>query len=176
MKKNSAVTVIAQSNHLRFVRRGTWEYVERKGISGIVGIVAVTPENKLLLVEQFRPPLNKCVVELPAGLAGDIPSARTEALATAAKRELLEETGYRARSMKYLAEGTSSAGLCDEVITLFRATGLTKVNAGGGDAHEKIVVHEIPLRQLRNWLTRKQRAGCQIDLKIFAGLYFVEGR
>ena len=86
--------VIYEGKHVRLVRRGEWEYVTRKNVTGIVGIVAVTDEGKLLLVEQPRPPLNRNVIELPAGLAGDVAGQEGEELANAARRELLEETGY----------------------------------------------------------------------------------
>src|SRR5580704_13589060 len=85
-----------EGKHIRMVARGDWEYAERKNVTGIVAIIAVTAEGKLLLVEQYRPPLGKTVIELPAGLAGDIAGQEGEAMVTAARRELLEETGYEA--------------------------------------------------------------------------------
>ena len=63
----------------------------------MVAIIAVTDEDKLLLVEQHRPPVNQTVLELPAGLVGDLSDHPMEDLEQAAQRELLEETGYRAK-------------------------------------------------------------------------------
>ena len=112
--------ILAQGRHLRFVSRDGWEFAERPHVTGIVVIVAVTPEDKLILVEQYRPPVGRRVLELPAGLAGDIDGAEDEDLSEAARRELLEETGYQAKSFVRLCEGPSSAGICSEVLTFFR--------------------------------------------------------
>jgi len=88
--------VLYQGRHVDFVKVGNWEFADRPAISGIVAIAAVTPEGEALFVEQFRPPVGKLVIELPAGLAGDVSGSEKEELAEAAKRELLEETGYEA--------------------------------------------------------------------------------
>src|SRR5436190_21784999 len=88
--------VLYEGKFRRYVRRGGWEYVARRNVTGIVGIIAVTDDGKLVLVEQFRPPVGKNVIEIPAGLAGDVAGSEHEALAEAARRELLEETGYEA--------------------------------------------------------------------------------
>ncbi|MGE5611268.1 MAG: NUDIX hydrolase, partial [Bacillota bacterium] len=134
---------LAEGRFLRLVKSGTWEFVQRKNITGIVGIVAVTEDRKLILVEQYRPPVDKRVIEIPAGLVGDVAGKESELLVEAAKRELEEETGYQAREIVPLAVGTASAGMSDEVITLLKANGLTRVGNGGGDGSEQIVVHEV---------------------------------
>ena len=110
MNKPEKPTTIAEGKRVRLVRRGDWEYVTRKKSSGIVAIVAVTDDRKLVLVEQFRPPVAKSVIELPAGLAGDAAGHEQEDLTDAARRELLEETGYEADSMEFLAEGYAGFG------------------------------------------------------------------
>lgn len=169
------VEVIAEGRHLRLVSRDGWEYAERPRVTGIVIIVAVTPENNVVLVEQNRPPVAGRVIELPAGLAGDIAGSEEEALEEAARRELLEETGYAAESFTKLFEGPPSAGLSNEVLTFFRAEGLTKVADGGGDDSEDIEIHEVPLAGITDWLlNRAETEGAHIDPKIFAGLYFVK--
>jgi ADP-ribose pyrophosphatase len=159
-----------EGRFLRVVARGQWEYVERQNTTGVVAILAVTDEDRILLVEQFRPPVDTTVIEIPAGLAGDIPGEEHEALATAAQRELQEETGYGAEGMRFLSAGPSSAGLTDECISFFEATNPTRIGPGGGDSSETITVHEIPLSELRSWLSSRVENGAMVDPKIYAAL------
>jgi ADP-ribose pyrophosphatase len=91
----------------------------------------------------------------------------------AAKRELLEETGYAAERVETLTTGPASNGLTSEVVTLLLASSLRRVNAGGGVAHEKITVHEVPLSEVHQWLDGKAKEGLLIEPKVYAGLYFV---
>src|SRR4051812_35310547 len=143
--------------HVHFVKLGNWEFADRPAISGIVVIAALTPEGEVLLVEQFRPPVGKNVIELPAGLAGDIAGSEKEELAEAARRELLEETGYEAAEMILLTEGPPSAGITSEVVTFFRAEGLVCKGTGGGDASENILLHKVPLAEANAWLDNQRR-------------------
>src|SRR3954467_3378014 len=104
-------TILYDGKHIQLVKQANWEFAKRKNLTGIVGIVAVTDDGKLVLVEQFRPPVGKRVIELPAGLAGDSGGTEGEDLAVAAKRELLEETGYEAKQWTRLVDGAASAGM-----------------------------------------------------------------
>jgi ADP-ribose pyrophosphatase len=114
------------------------------------------------------------VIEIPAGLAGDVAGSEHEALAEAARRELLEETGYSPREMVEVAQGTSSAGICDEVITLFVARGLVRRQRElHGDGSEKIMLHEIPVEEVESWAKQRVAEGAMVDLKVYAGLQFV---
>jgi ADP-ribose pyrophosphatase len=165
--KGQARTVFT-GKFFRVRRRGPWDYVERINLSGVVAILALTSDGKIILTEQFRVPFGKRVVALPAGLAGD---EGKERLIEAAKRELLEETGHVAKRWKLLTEGPSSSGLSDEVISIFLASDATRQVAIDPDKGEKIEVHQIALRSLSAWLARKKKAGRLIDYKIFAALY-----
>jgi ADP-ribose pyrophosphatase len=167
-----ASDVLFEGHFLRVRRKDRWEYVERRKASGIVAILAITDKQELILVEQFRVPVNKRVIEIPAGLAGDIKVEENEALAEAAKRELLEETGYEAERMEYLTEGPPSAGLSTEVVTFFHALGLKRVAEGGGDRFENIQVHAVPLAELKPWIETKRKEGCLVDYRVYAALYF----
>ena len=82
-----------------------------------------------------------------------------EDLADAARRELLEETGYEADGMTKLGAGAASAGMSDEVITLFLATGLKKTGAGAGDGSEQITVHEVPVADVPAFLAQGPARG-----------------
>jgi ADP-ribose pyrophosphatase len=170
--QNPGREILFDGRFLRVRREGRWEYVERHKASGIVAVLPITEARELVLVEQYRVPVDRRVIEIPAGLAGDIEGEENEALAEAAKRELLEETGYAAERMEFLTDGPPSAGLSTEVVTFFRAHGLTKVSAGGGDGSEDIQVRLVPLAGLDAWIEAKRQAGCLIDYKIYAALYF----
>ena len=168
------IEVIGEGEHVLLVRQGRWEWARRKGATAVVGIVAVNGDGKIILVEQFRTPVGQRVIELPAGLVGDGPGGEQEEPLNAARRELLEETGYQAERMEYLGAGPPSAGLSDEVIMFFRAEGLTKVGPGGGDSGEDITVHEVGLGEIDRWLERAVSEGeVLIDPKVYAGLYMV---
>lgn len=163
--------ILAEGKYLRLVDKDGWECVERIGCREVVGIVAITREGKLLVIEQYRPPVERSVIELPAGLVGDIAGRENEELAHAALRELEEETGYRAGSMKLLGRGAISAGMTDEMINTFLATDLTKVGDGGGDHTEDITLVEVPLPEIGSFLSQRLAKGDMIDIKVYAGLY-----
>jgi ADP-ribose pyrophosphatase len=136
-------------------------------------VVAVTEQNELVLVEQYRAALGKRVIEMPAGLAGDEPGLAHEAWAEAARRELLEETGCFAPTMEYLAAGPSSAGMTDETYALYLARGVRRTERGGGGvAGENLRVHFVPLERVEAWLDQQVGDGLLIDPKIYAGLFF----
>ncbi|HUQ14110.1 MAG TPA: NUDIX hydrolase [Novosphingobium sp.] len=150
----------------RFVvarRRGTWEYVARaRGIRAAV-ILAVE-DGHVILVEQWRVPLGRRCIELPAGLIGDHDDG--EAIEVAAARELEEETGYRAERFDDLGEFFSSPGMLSESFTLLRAAGLTRVSGGGGTESEDIVVHRVPLAGLEDFLAGRRALGDAIDVRL----------
>ena len=158
---------------LALVKEGRWEYVDRLGANGAAIVVAVTNERKLLLVEQYRIPVHARTIELPAGIIGDDPGGSNECPADAAKRELLEETGYAAEHIEALTTGPASSGLTSEVVTLLLASGLKRVQAGGGVGHENITVHEVSLGEVHDWLAAKASEGLLIEPKVYAGLYFI---
>jgi ADP-ribose pyrophosphatase len=147
-----------------------WDFVKRPHSDAAVGILAITEEQEIVLVEQYRIPMQKRVIELPAGLVGDEPEFAHESLAESAGRELLEETGYAAASIKALLSSPTSSGMTSETTHLFSATGLTKTQEGGGVAGEEISVHRIPIADLRHWLLAQEQGGKSVDLKIYAAL------
>ncbi|MEM8886343.1 MAG: NUDIX hydrolase, partial [Planctomycetota bacterium] len=109
---------LAEGKFLRLLKRGRWEFVERVNASSVVAMLAVTRDDEIILVEQYRPAVRRRVIELPAGLVGDVDGDHDEV--RAAKRELVEETGYRARRVEPLVSIPSSAGLTDETTVLYR--------------------------------------------------------
>ncbi|HMM67114.1 MAG TPA: NUDIX hydrolase [Dokdonella sp.] len=159
---------------LRLKRRGRWEYAERTNPGGGVMIIAVTAEDKVLFVEQYRPALECMTIEMPAGLVGDSPEHLAEDAVAAAHRELIEETGYQAARIDFIMAGPTSAGMSNEILAFVRARELTRVHAGGGDDTEDISLHEIPREQAAAWLVQKMADGYSVDPKMFAGMYFLE--
>ena len=168
--------LIGQTDYLKLVEQAGWSFVKRRNSSGVVCMVAVTDDDQLVLVEQHRPPVANAVIELPAGLVGDLAHAADETLREAAERELLEETGYAASEWTLLVTAASSAGLTDELITFFLATGLEKKHAGGGDETEDIRVHTVPMVEVDEWLDQALSDGKLLDAKIYAGIHFARSR
>jgi ADP-ribose pyrophosphatase len=166
--------VLFNGRWLRLLRRGRWEFAERTNPGGAVIVIAITPDDAILFVEQWREAISSKTIEMPAGLIGDLADATEESTIAAAQRELLEETGYRAGRFSYLMEGPSSSGMSNEVIAFVRAYDLVREHAGGGDDTENIVVHEVPRKLAAQWLVEKIHDGYSIDPKMFAGLYFLE--
>jgi ADP-ribose pyrophosphatase len=157
----------------RYIALGSkqgWEYVLRR--HQVVVISAITPDDELLLVEQFRIPIGRRTIELPAGLVGDEDGRERESLVNAAARELEEETGWRAGALREMMRCPSSAGLTDEEVTFIQASELVRTGDGGGDASEDIVVHCIGLNRIDAWLAERNRAGLAIDPKIYTALYW----
>lgn len=165
--------VLGRGKYLQLITRNGWECVERRNISGIVVMVPMTRDRKVVLIEQYRPAVMGYVIEFPAGLVGDLPGKRRESFVTAAKRELIEETGYAARSMKFVLEGPPSAGMSAEHIRFYLATGLKKVGSGGGDGSEDIRVFTVPLRGVDRFIESRRKKGAFIDPKVYTGLYFI---
>lgn len=160
-----------QGKFLNMVREGRWEYCERVNNTSAVMIFACTPENKVLLVEEFRQPIGQRCLCFPAGLSGD---EGPESDATAARRELLEEAGYEAEELTFLFHGPSSPGLTSESLSFYLATGLRRVDEGGGVDQERITVREAPLEDIDAWLAAQVKQGIALDPRIFTGLYFLK--
>ena len=144
-------------------RKGQWEYVGRsRGITAVV--VLAEHDGKVILIEQYRVPLGRNCIELPAGLVGDEdPDATIEQTAV---RELEEEAGFTATHIERLGEFYASPGMVSESFTLVRAHRVSKVGEGGGDEHEQIVVHLVPRAQVAAFVEDKRSQGCGIDVKM----------
>lgn len=158
-----AEEIVWTGKYITAKRRGPWEYVGRARGIGAAVILAVE-DNHVLLVEQWRVPLQRRCIELPAGLVGD--ETAGEDVATSAARELDEETGWRADRIDIVGEFASSPGMVSETFTLVTAHGLTKVSAGGGVPGEDITVHRVALGDIADFIAKKRAEGCAIDVKL----------
>jgi len=166
------ICILHRGRFLELVRLNGWEYARRVNASGVVAVLPVHADGRVVLVEQFRPAAGGPVIEWPAGLVGDEGDA--ESHLDAAKRELLEETGCEAADWQRVGEGLSSAGLTDEAVVFYRATNLTKQHAGGGVGGESITLHEVALKDIHPWLDAMRSRGKRVDVKVYAGLAMLD--
>jgi len=156
--------VLGLGSHLRLVRRDGWEYIEHVNGNDSVAAFATTPAGEAILIEQFRVPVARTVLELPAGFVepGETPGE-------AVVRELLEETGYPAAGPpELLLQAPLAAGVDAGEIYLFRVHCDPPVSAGGGVDGEQIRVRLVPLAEL----TRSTLAGSEaVDWRIPAAIH-----
>ena len=144
-------------------RRGRWEYASRAREIRAAVILAVDAGD-VLLVEQYRVPIARYCLEMPAGLIGD--GGEDESAIDSGRRELEEETGYQAAQWEDLGEFWSSPGMITESFTLLKATGLTRVGDGGGTDHEDIVVHRVPIARMAEVIAEHRARGHAVDAKL----------
>jgi ADP-ribose pyrophosphatase len=163
----AAPEIVWQGRYITTIREGRWEYVNRARGIGAAVIIAIddAPDGRhVLLVEQYRVPLHRNCIELPAGLIGD--EGDDEPSSVAAERELAEETGYAASDWQDLGQFYSSPGMVGEYFTLMLARGLSKVGPGGGVAGEDIIVHRVPMAGIADFIAAKRAKGCAVDGKV----------
>ncbi len=161
--------IMWQGRFITALKSGRWEYVSRARAIRAAVILAIDDASNgrhILLVEQYRVPMGKNCIELPAGLIGDDGVAEGDMVAAA--RELEEETGYQARDWQEMGEFYSSPGMVSESFSLFLASGLTRVGPGGGVEGENITVHCVPLDDLKDFIALKRGEGCGIDVRVMA--------
>ena len=123
---------------------------------GGVAVVAFKDEETVIFVEQFRKPIDRNLLEIPAGKL-----EKDEDIKVCGIRELEEETGYKAKKFDYLGKIVTSPGFCDEYIYLFKAEGLYKGNDGLGDEDEFINVKELKIERVKEMI----KSGEIIDAK-----------
>ena len=167
------VESLYRGRFVELMKDGRWEYVRRVKARGAVFVVAVTDAGELVLVEQYRVPVQGRTLELPAGIYGDEESEEHETAEQCALRELEEETGFRGARARLLMTGPVAPGLTTEILFMIRVEGLARVHAGGGVGGEDITVHTVPLAQVPAWLEQRRRAGLLVEPRIYAGLYLL---
>jgi ADP-ribose pyrophosphatase len=144
----------------------TWPSGEREVVRhpGACALVAFTPEGEVVLVRQVRETFRQELLEIPAGIF----DVEGEDGATCAARELLEETGFRARNIEHLATIYTSPGFTDERIELFRAD----AEPSGDGGEESVEVVTLALGRALEAIDR----GDIVDAKTVAGLLLVGAR
>jgi ADP-ribose pyrophosphatase len=144
-------------------RRTTFNIVEHPGA---VAIVPVFENGDVMLLRQFRPSIGEELYEIPAGTLEE-----GESPLETARREIVEETGHRARKWSKLAEFYTAPGFCTELMHLFVARDLVPASAEG-DADEVIRAVRVPIGRALD-LVRRRRVR---DAKSIAGLLMYHGR
>ncbi|WP_042458076.1 NUDIX hydrolase [Neobacillus dielmonensis] len=142
------------SLHVQEVELPNGNYSKREIIKhpGAVAILAVTDDNKILMVEQFRKALERTIVEIPAGKL-----EQGEDPAECARRELEEETGYECKSLERITSFYTSPGFADEIVHVFLARGLSKKeNAAGLDEDEFVNLEEISLEEALRYVEQQK--------------------
>lgn len=112
---------------------------------GAVAIIPITKDNKIVFVEQYRKPLEKSLIEIPAGKleAGEEPR-------TTAVRELEEETGYTTNSLSFVTSFYSSPGFADELLHIYITDQLERLDKPvAGDDDEFVEVLELTLDEAK---------------------------
>jgi ADP-ribose pyrophosphatase len=164
--RESPEEVVWQGRFITTKQRGNWEYVSRARDIRAAVILAIDDADHVILVEQYRVPLKRPCIELPAGLVGDSPEHEGEADTAAAARELEEETGYRAGRIEVIGEFHSSPGMVTESFTLMRAHDLEKVGPGGGVDDEDIITHRVAMADVPRFVGECRARGLAVDVKI----------
>ncbi|HIV85268.1 MAG TPA: NUDIX hydrolase [Candidatus Monoglobus merdigallinarum] len=136
---------------------------------GGVGIVAVTDENEIILVKQFRKPFEKDIYEIPAGKLEPGEDHRECGI-----RELSEETGCRADSFEYLGFMYPSPGFLDEVTHIYLATGLHRGSAHPDD-DEFLDVLYVPVKEVRQMIMDNRINDGKTVFGVLKALEFLKG-
>lgn len=168
--------VVHSSKYLTFVhdtiadakgRQHTREVVLHPGA---VTVAAVLPDGRVLLVRQYRHPVGRVMLELPAGTLDKLDDGSTEETLDAAKRELWEETGHHAANWRRLSSFYTAPGFADEHMTLFLATGLSSGEGHTPEDDENLLVEALPLPELVERVKRDEID----DAKTLIGIRWLE--
>jgi len=166
MKKKT----LYKGKYIRLVQKGTWEFVERVGSNKAAVIIPILRNpNGIVLLKEFRVPIDNYVLSLPAGLV-----EKNEDVLVAANRELEEEAGYKAGYLQVVLEAPSSVGLSCERLIYVIADDLVEVSDGGGDENEDIIVLNTLIQSVDNQIEQSIFMGWDIDIKLYCGIYLAK--
>lgn len=119
---------------------------------GAVAVIAITEDKKIILVEQYRKALERSIIEIPAGKIEPNEDPELTAL-----RELEEETGYTTKKLQYIQSFATSPGFADEVIHLYLAENIVKVEEKADlDEDEFVELMHVSLEEMESMITTKQ--------------------
>lgn len=119
---------------------------------GAVAVIAITDDKKIILVEQYRKALERSIIEIPAGKIEPNEDPELTAL-----RELEEETGYTTKKLQYIQSFATSPGFADEIIHLYLAENIVKVEEKAElDEDEFVELMHVSLEEMESMITTKQ--------------------
>jgi ADP-ribose pyrophosphatase len=135
------------------------------------GAMALTQNNEVILIKQYRYPINEIMIEIPGGFidAGEQPEV-------AIRRELLEETGYSFDEIHLLGKTALNPGVLNNFTYMFLATGGVKTNAQQLDANEEIEIILKPLEEVRQMLMRHEIKQSMHALCMFYGFEYLKAQ
>ena len=119
--------------------------------SGAVAVIAITDEDKMLMVEQYRKPLERSLIEIPAGKL-----EKGEEIESSAKRELGEETGYTCETLEHVISFYTSPGFSNEIVHIYRAKGLKKDSKLQLDEDEFVQLMEVTYDEALQLIKEKE--------------------
>ena len=127
-------------------------------------VVPIKDDGKIILVRQFRYPLQKTLIELPAGKLD-----KDEDPLVCATRELEEETGYKAKEIKKLGEIYTAPGYCTEILHIYSASGLTPGNHNREEGEQGMEILELTIDEIKKMIF----SGKITDAKTIAGIFYL---
>jgi ADP-ribose pyrophosphatase len=127
-------------------------------------VVPIKDDGKIILVRQFRYPLQKTLIELPAGKLD-----KGEDPLVCATRELEEETGYKAKEIKKLGEIYTAPGYCTEILHIYSASGLTPGNHNREEGEQGMEILELTIDEIKKMIF----SGKITDAKTIAGIFYL---
>jgi ADP-ribose pyrophosphatase len=113
--------------------------------------VAITEDDKIIMVKQYRHPVEQVLYELPGGFVD-----KDEPIEKAIQRELLEETGYVFTKVKHLGSVAANPGLLNNFTKLFLLTGGKKIAQQQLDDNEQIEIVLLPIEEVKEMLMQNK--------------------
>jgi len=141
-----------------------WEFASRTKNMAAVAVFALTEENEVILVRQYRPAVDGEVIEMPAGLLDKENETQSQAII----REMKEETGNILKKVDFIYSTYSSPGMSSEFVEVYWGRVRGKGEQELDESEEIYVYPPIPVQKLGDFLSKEEKKGYSIDYKILA--------
>ena len=166
-------TTLIRGRELTMCKRGQHEYASRAQHGASVAIIATTPGDELVVIEQRRASLKSRVLELPMTWVPAEGALTDSDLLRSARRCLAQHSGYLATSWRKLMTGPVAAGVCDELVTYYRARDLERMVRTRSllEIDPEIQVHYVTRGSFDGFLTYRRSEGVLVDPVIFAAAW-----